>query len=353
MPPATAPRIDWVDFAKGICIVLVVMMHSTLGVEAAMGVVGRLNTFIEWARPFRMPDFFLISGLFLARRIAVPWRDYLDKKVIHFLYFYFLWMTIQFLFKGYGFWQEGGFPGLAQAWLMGFIDPFGTLWFIYLLPVFFLVTRLTRSLPPLLIFAVAAVLEILPIHTGWIMVDEFAARFVFFFVGYWLSSYVFSFAGDVQKLSTPSLMAALLIWGVVHTQVFALGWSGLPVVSLILGFLGTGAVIAFAILLSRLPFGAVFRFLGENSIVVYLSFFVFMAASRIMALRVVPELGPDIISLGVTLAGITGPVLLFFAVRNTRARFLFKRPRWAKLESWGEVWQTARHDQSLSKPQAR
>jgi uncharacterized membrane protein YcfT len=28
-------RIDWVDYAKGICIVFVVMMHSTLGVEAA------------------------------------------------------------------------------------------------------------------------------------------------------------------------------------------------------------------------------------------------------------------------------------------------------------------------------
>ena len=30
-------RIDWVDYAKGICIVMVVMMHSVLGVEAAAG----------------------------------------------------------------------------------------------------------------------------------------------------------------------------------------------------------------------------------------------------------------------------------------------------------------------------
>ena len=27
-------RVDWVDYAKGFCIVMVVMMHSTLGVEA-------------------------------------------------------------------------------------------------------------------------------------------------------------------------------------------------------------------------------------------------------------------------------------------------------------------------------
>ena len=28
-------RVDWVDYAKGFCIVMVVMMHSTLGVELA------------------------------------------------------------------------------------------------------------------------------------------------------------------------------------------------------------------------------------------------------------------------------------------------------------------------------
>jgi uncharacterized membrane protein YcfT len=30
-------RVDWVDYAKGFCIIFVVMMHSTLGVEAAAG----------------------------------------------------------------------------------------------------------------------------------------------------------------------------------------------------------------------------------------------------------------------------------------------------------------------------
>jgi uncharacterized membrane protein YcfT len=30
-------RIAWVDYAKGICITMVVMMHSTLGVQEATG----------------------------------------------------------------------------------------------------------------------------------------------------------------------------------------------------------------------------------------------------------------------------------------------------------------------------
>jgi uncharacterized membrane protein YcfT len=81
----TAPtRVDWVDYAKGWCIILVVMMHSTSGVEGALGHESWLHGFIAWARPFRMPDFFLVAGLFLSRTIDRPWRDYLDCKILYF-----------------------------------------------------------------------------------------------------------------------------------------------------------------------------------------------------------------------------------------------------------------------------
>jgi len=70
---ATA-RVDWVDYAKGICIVMVVMMHSVLGVEHAAGETGFLHALVVFAKPFRMPDFFLISGLFLAPVIDRDWR---------------------------------------------------------------------------------------------------------------------------------------------------------------------------------------------------------------------------------------------------------------------------------------
>src|SRR5438874_9950599 len=84
----TASRVDWVDYAKGFCIVMVVMMHSTLGVEATAGEQSWMHALVAFAKPFRMPDFFLISGLFLARVIERDWRPYLDRKVVHFAYFY-------------------------------------------------------------------------------------------------------------------------------------------------------------------------------------------------------------------------------------------------------------------------
>jgi uncharacterized membrane protein YcfT len=83
-------RVDWVDYAEGFCIVFVVMMHSTLGVGAATGQTGWLHHVVAFALPFRMPDFFMISGLFLALVIDRDWRTYLDRKVVHFAYFYLL-----------------------------------------------------------------------------------------------------------------------------------------------------------------------------------------------------------------------------------------------------------------------
>ena len=65
---------------------MVVMMHSVLGVELAAGETGFMHQVVMFAKPFRMPDFFLISGLFLPIVIDCDWRIYLDRKVVHFAY---------------------------------------------------------------------------------------------------------------------------------------------------------------------------------------------------------------------------------------------------------------------------
>src|SRR6202048_2191747 len=203
---ARSARIDWVDYAKGICIVMVVMMHSVLGVELAAGQTGFMHLVVMFAKPFRMPDFFLISGLFLPVVIDRDWRTYLDRKVVHFAYFYVLWVTIQFGFKAPSFAAEAGWAHVGFLYLLSFIEPFGTLWFIYLLPVFFVVTKLTRPVPPLLICGVAALLEAAHVVTGWTVIDEFCARFVYFYSGYLFADYVLALSDRAR--ARPALALA-------------------------------------------------------------------------------------------------------------------------------------------------
>ena len=118
-------RLPWVDTAKGACIVLVVMMHATLGVGEAMSGEGFMHWIVAFARPFRMPDFFLVSGLFLSRVIDRDWRSYGDKRVVHFLYFYLLWLVIQSAFK-FGQVSGGTAAGFVEHLARALIEPYST-----------------------------------------------------------------------------------------------------------------------------------------------------------------------------------------------------------------------------------
>jgi uncharacterized membrane protein YcfT len=73
------------------------------------------------------------------------------------------------------------------------------------------------------------------------------------------------------------------------------------------------------------------RYLGRNSIVVYLAFFLGMAASRSVLLKtgLIPDIGT--VALIVTACGIAGAILWFWTVRHTPLKFLFERPAWARL----------------------
>jgi uncharacterized membrane protein YcfT len=326
-PPAlSAPsRIDWVDYAKGICIVMVVMMHSVLGVELAAGQTGFMHPLVAFAKPFRMPDFFLISGLFLSVVIDRDWRTYLDRKVMHFAYFYVLWVTIQFGFKAPSIAAETSWSHAGFMYLESFIEPFGTLWFIYLLPVFFVVTKLTRGVPPLVIWGLAAALEMAHIVTGWTVIDEFCSRFVYFYSGYLFADVVFSLSDRARARPTLAL-AGLALWALVNGGLVESGFSERPLISLALGLAGAVAIIVMGTLLARAHWLKFLRYCGEHSIVIYLAFFLPMAATRTLLLKtgLIPDTGA--VSLIVTVVGVVGAIAIWRATMAAGANFLFERP---------------------------
>lgn len=326
LPLAGPPdRVDWVDYAKGICIVMVVMMHSVLGVEAAAGQTGFMHWLVMFAKPFRMPDFFLISGLFLSVVIDRDWRTYLDRKVVHFAYFYLLWVTIQFGLKAPSFAAESNWHHVGYLYLESLIEPFGTLWFIYLLPIFFVVTKLTRKAPPLAIWIVAAALEMAHVATGWTVIDEFCARFAYFYSGYWLAAYVFALSDRAREQPVLAL-AGLALWAFVNGGLVLSGFSEWPIVSLALGLAGACAIIVMGTLLARAQWLNFLRYCGEHSIVIYLAFFLPMATTRTVLLH--SGLAPDIgmISLIVTIVGVAGALLVWRIALALHANFLFERP---------------------------
>lgn len=326
-------RVDWVDAAKGICIIFVVMMHSTLGVEKAASETSWMHLVVAFAAPFRMPDFFLISGLFLALVLDRNWRKYFDLKVVHFFYFYALWVTIQFLFKAPGLASEYGISGTALLYLKSYIDPFGTLWFIYILPIFFVVTKAAHDLhiPVWMTGVFAALLHLAGLHTGWLLVDEFAARFVFFFAGYALAPMIFRIAEWVRH-DLPKTALFLMVWALVNGGLVWAGVASMPVLSLPLGFAGAVALICVASIMVQSRFSGPIAWLGAHSIVIYLAFFLPMAISRIILLKtgLIPDLGT--VSVLVTMSGVLAPAIFYLILQRLNiGLFLFERPAWARM----------------------
>lgn len=336
-PDADSDRVAWVDTAKGICIILVVAMHATLGVGAALGGEGFMHAAVAFSKPFRMPDFFLLSGLFLARVIDRDWRSYADKRVVHFAYFYVLWLLIHSAVK-YGQVSGGTPAGFVHHLLFSLVEPYSTLWFIHILAVFSVVTKILRPVPPVIVFAAAAALQIMPVDSPSTLAHEFCERWVYFLAGYLFAAHVFRLAAWVRAHAAFAL-AGIALWAGVNGAL-AFMPTGLttaptaaeyPGLSLVLGLAGAAAIVAVASLLSRARIDAPLRYAGGNSIAIYLAFVLPMAAAREALIRTGLLTDVGWLALVVTAVAVIVPLILERLSRGTRCAFFFRRPAWAHL----------------------
>lgn len=330
----TQSRISWVDYAKGVCIILVVMMHAVHRVEDQLGAEGFLGPIVDFARPFRMPDFFLISGLFLSRSLNGPLADYIDRKFVHFAYFYILWHTIQLtIFEAPLLMSSPG--GFLWEWVLGFAKPSGTLWFVHMLMIFYAVTRLIRNVPVMIVMALAIGLQS-AYQLGWTdtglsVIDRFSNRYVYFFAGYAFAPAVFAFASRAAA-SVPLAVAGLLAWAVVNQLAVSRGLHVGFGSSLILGAMGAAAVCTVAALLVRFEWAKILRYCGRNSIVIYLAFPIPLAVMlKLIALANVPASLAGFASLLTLAACVIVPLIVHRLLKPTPFAALFERPSWVRL----------------------
>lgn len=340
---AQQQRLSWVDAAKGISIMLVVMMYAAYSVGEDTGGIGILHVIIGFATPFRMPEFFLISGLFLNMVIDRDWARYADRRAVHYLYFYGLWMLIHVAVKTL-LAQGEPMAALGLA-LTSIVEPYGVLWFVYVLAMTSLATKALRALkvPLWAGFVLAALLQIAPVQTGWYAIDQFAAYFVFFYTGYAIAPNVFKLVDWATRHKGWSLLG-LAGWALVNAALvfspgyafepshFVMGLAGLPLVHLGLAIAGALALCVSAALLVSLPKMDWLAWMGSKSLVIYLAFALPMSASRIILIKFGLAQHINVLSLLVFFIALLSPLALYWLIKVTgRGRFLFERPAWAHI----------------------
>jgi uncharacterized membrane protein YcfT len=172
--------------------------------------------------------------------------------------------------------------------------------------------------------------------------DDYGARYyVFFLTGYLLAPHVFKLAAWAREHVAEAAIG-LAGWFSFNA---AIAFAASPVagyakvadvrgVRIAVGLIGAMAVITAASLLSRMNWAGYLRYAGRNSIVLYVSFVLPMAATRIVLLKSGLVSDVDVVSLIVTAVAVAVPLALHRAVRGTWARFLYERPEALKFERW-------------------
>jgi uncharacterized membrane protein YcfT len=175
-------------------------------------------------------------------------------------------------------------------------------------------------------------------------VEQFAAYFVFFYLGFLLAPAIFRLVEWTQ--GRPALaVAGLLVWAVVNGLLvyspghevqpvgMQMGLAAWPPLHLTLAVTGAVALCVLGGFLSRFSAMEWLRWLGEHSLVVYVAFTIPMSIFRGAALASGLLTDTGWLSLAVLLVSIVSPVVLYLVIKRIGfGMFLFERPDWAHVD---------------------
>ena len=263
-------RIDYIDIAKGIGIIFVILGHS----EFHQSHILRLLSGIAWT--FHMPLFFILSGLCfrkkgneiiytLFKRLAVPF------------YFTILLFVLFYLATGHieesKDWIWGGLYASGVSYYTPFyIKGVGALWFLLALFWAKIILNYIVQLPEYIVL----VLVVLMAYWGVYSYSRFVLPLeiqngciglLYLFIGFLAHKY-----GLLQKFYLPPLVFALLVWVLAYFNNYGymtLVNCDVDVISIIVSCCACYVVMLLSKLLEKFKILCrIFTWLGKNTIII-------------------------------------------------------------------------------------
>lgn len=341
MPSSIHPRLQWLDAAKGVCMILVVLLHSSGWLNSIVP-PGSLDFWWEFSSvliPLSMPLFFFISGFLAARSLEQPLARS-RAKTVGLYYLYVLW-TMAFLAR---LWVPGfnrGSDLVAAA--VSILLP-TAFWYLWALGSYFLVARgcivlmgkfSIWALVPLGLLSVAAPVlspEMLHLPTSEALEIESVARnLLWFYAGVHLKTV---WVGLLDRGHWARLAGGIVVYAAIY---IAAQRNGLLAAAMVL--LSAVALFTAAQALALLPMdaaiGRALQWVGRLTLPVYIfHIFAISLMSAIWAavgLRVnssnagtVLLIVPPLLAVVLTVASrVVGSRVL-----NSRLRWLLSAPSW-------------------------
>jgi fucose 4-O-acetylase-like acetyltransferase len=330
--PPEANRLGWIDYAKGIAIILVVYRHVVYGLKSSgmtvsQWIIDGNNMFYS----FRMPLFFLLSGLFFERSIARKGeKSFFVSRVNTLLYPYLLWafiqITLQMTFSSVVNARRTGVDYLNILIQPRHLDQ---LWYLFALfnvtLLYLLIAKLFRYDKFAQVLVSLALLAIAPLVNSISTLYDIALHYIFFCIGNLTASYFFSEKVQERLSSAYALLVLLPVFAVCqyyflyHQQMNLFLYAAIALV-------GSLFTIMLSVQLSKYKALPILRTFGHYSLYIYLLHVPIVAVIRYFLLTTAMKQHVVALLLVLMFIAIFFSIIVYRMLLRLKMAFLFEGP---------------------------
>jgi fucose 4-O-acetylase-like acetyltransferase len=343
-------RLEWVDYLRGIAIVLVVYRHALLGIERSHVVVPYvLNDANMIFYSFRMPLFFLLSGIFISRSLAKRSFSQLagikfEKLLYPYLVWTFLQITLQILLSDITNSKRGFIDYTYILYQPRHLDQFWYLAALFNTSIIFLIFKSKLGVKTWMQVVLGIIFYALfPYFQRISMLSDWMEFYIFFALGDALSQ--FFFRPSTQNFFRNPLSLLLIIPGFIFSQLFYLNYVithnldtdnthtlsnafmnnvGYQGWFLLIALIGCLSMFILAFRLQSWKVFSFLRVLGYHSLYIYVMHVIVAAFVRITLIKVFGIVNPFVLLALTITFGVTIPIMVYnLLIRNNVGWFLF------------------------------
>lgn len=272
-------RLAWVDAARGVCVLLVVLLHVRIFVYApltpATNGVEIWTQLTEFFGAFRLPLLFVVSGLVASKRVRAGWGDrHTVLRAVSLYWLYAVWLTVYAVLSIVV--VDPGVPFRVMTPLHYFEQlfvPDSMLWFIFALAAYVVLLGSLHRVRPAVMLAVLAVASVatgaMPVTRDealWLHVVYYA---VFFAVGVYLAPTLRALAASRVRWRVPLALGAFIACQLLWQQ----SVEG-TVLESVLRLLRDSSAVALSIIVIALlvrwrPFAATASAIGRRTLPIF------------------------------------------------------------------------------------
>ncbi len=358
MDVVKSSRLPWVDYARGIAIILVVYRHIFEGMHRAHLGTDQYD-FLEHANiifySFRMPLFFILSGVFIGRSLQKRGLGAMVRNKFNtILYPYFIWsfiqVTMQILLDSYANANRTTGDYLYILFYPRQIDQFWYLYALFNVTVLYMFTREKLKLSiwhqlaiGVIFFGVSSYLSQ---HTiDWGFVYDVIHYYIFFAIGDLISDKLLN-KDMTPTYSSWKLFGALLPIFIVGQYYFlnknlemkmpeyAYVEFFQPVWFMLIALSGCAFMINISFILQRYKILKVIRMFGYHSLYIYVAHVLVASGLRTILVKAGLTYVPFMLFIIIALA-LTIPVIMYNLAMQAGAWWLYslERPKRPALQT--------------------